>query len=139
MASTDSSDGVQETCARAYDRALDAWGQWLRQWQRTKSPRALHATLVCKRIAAEKFAAWRAELQMQRSARQIMRVARAELGLDQMLYKIRRDERAFKQTPPHVVAPNAMRSERDLETDDLAEALAAEPFPAMRGGAFHGR
>jgi hypothetical protein len=43
--------------------------------QRAGNPRALHATLNCKQIASEKFAAWRAELQADRSARHAMRDA----------------------------------------------------------------
>ena len=95
MSSTDSVEGVQETCAQAYARALEAWGQWLRHWRRTGAPRALHATLVCKQIASEKFAAWRAELLADRSARQAVRATRTALALDQTLGQIRRDEQAL--------------------------------------------
>ena len=59
MSSTDLVEGMLETRAQAYARALEAWGQWLRQWRRTGAPRALHATLICKEIASERFAAWR--------------------------------------------------------------------------------
>jgi hypothetical protein len=82
MSSTGSVGGVQETRAQAYARALEVWGQWLRQWRRTGTPRALHATLACKQIASERFAAWRAELRADRSARQSMRAARTELVLE---------------------------------------------------------
>ena len=95
MSSTDSVDGVQETRAHAYARALEAWGQWLRQWRRTGAPRALHATLVCKKIASERFAAWRAELRSDRLARQSMRAARAERLLDRMLVQGGRDEQVI--------------------------------------------
>ena len=96
MSSTDSVGGVQETRAQAYARALEVWGQWLRQWRRTGAPRALHAALTCKQISSERFAAWRAELRADRSARQSMRVARTERALDQMLVQIRRDEEAIE-------------------------------------------
>jgi hypothetical protein len=85
MTSTDSVDGSPETCAQAYARALDVWGQWLRQWRRTGAPRSLQATLICKQIASEKFGAWKAELRTGRSSRQAMRAARTELSLDKML------------------------------------------------------
>ena len=62
MSTTNSVEGEQETRAQAHARALVVWGQWLQHWRRTGVPRALHATLVCKQIAAERFAAWRAEL-----------------------------------------------------------------------------
>ena len=96
MSSTRALDGAQETRAQAYARALEVWAQWLRQWRRTKAPLALHATLICKQIAAEKFAARRTELQADRSARHAMRDARTELALDQMLAQNRRDERASR-------------------------------------------
>jgi hypothetical protein len=113
MSSTGSVGGVQETRAQAYARALDVWGQWLRQWRRTGAPRALHAALTCKQIASERLAAWRAELRADRSARQSMRVARTERALDQMLVQIRRDEEAIE-------------SARDLTPDDMAGALAVD-------------
>ena len=58
MSSTGSVGGVQETRAQAYARALEVWGQWLRQWRRTGTPRALHATLACKR-GGDRVGAWR--------------------------------------------------------------------------------
>jgi hypothetical protein len=122
MSSTDAVDGVQETDAQPYARALEVWGQWLRQWQRTKTPRALHATLICKQIAAEKFAGWRAELRADRSARHAMRAVRTELALDQTLAQIRRDEQAIKASG-------------GLASGELAEVLADDP----KGHAFHGR
>ncbi len=94
MTSTDPIDRGQATCAQAYARALDVWGQWLRQWRRTGAPRALQTTLICKQIASEKFGVWKAELRTGRSSRQAMRAARTELSLDKMLHQIRRDERA---------------------------------------------
>jgi hypothetical protein len=121
MSSTDSVDGAQETRAQAYARALEAWGQWLRHWRRTGAPRALHATLVCKQIASEKFAAWRAELRADRSARHAMRAARNELALDQMLAQIRREEQAIKSS--------------GLASDELAKVLADDPD----GSALDGR
>ena len=91
------------------------WGQWLRQWRCTKAPRALHATLIiCKQIAAEKIAAWPAELQADRSARHAMRDARTELALDQMLAQNRCDEPASRSA------------------GELAESLVDDP------DAFHG-
>ena len=128
MSSTDSVGGVQETRAQAYARALEVWGQWLRQWRRTGAPRALHAALTCKQISSERFAAWRAELRADRSARQSMRVARTERALDQMLVQIRRDEEAIE-------------SARGLAADDMALALTVDQEvsgshsarPAFRG------
>ena len=99
MSSTDSVEGVQETRAQAYARALEVWGQWLRHWRRTGAPRALHATLICKEIASERFAAWRAELRAERSARQSIRIARTERDLQQtaksplQMHGIRGDQR----------------------------------------------
>jgi hypothetical protein len=122
MSSTDAVDGVQETRAQAYARALEVWGQWLRQWRRTWGPRALHATLASKQIAAEKFAAWRAELQADRSARHAMRAVRTELALDQTLAQIRRDEQAIK-------------SSGSFASGELAAVLADDP----EARAFHGR
>jgi hypothetical protein len=93
MSTTDSVEGARETQAHA--RALAVWGQWLRHWRRTGAPRALHATLVCKKIASERFAAWRAELRSDRLARQSMRAARAERLLDRMLVQGGRDEQVI--------------------------------------------
>jgi hypothetical protein len=120
MSSTDSVGGVQETRAQAYARALEVWGQWLRQWRRTGAPRALHATLACKQIATERFAAWRAELRADRSARQSMRAARSELVLDQMLVQIRRDEEASELA-------------RGLAADNLARVFANDQMVPSRG------
>jgi hypothetical protein len=94
MTSNDALDRGQETCAQAYARALDVWGQWLRQWRRTGAPRALQTALICKQIASEKFDVWKAELRTDRSSRQAMRAARTGLSSDKMLHQIRRDERA---------------------------------------------
>ncbi len=122
MSSADSVGGVQETRAQSYARALDVWGQWLRQWRRTGAPRALHAALTCKQIAAERFAAWRAELQADRSARQSMRVARTERALDQMLVQITHDEEAIEAA-------------RGLPSDHLAGALEVDQeVPRSRSG-----
>jgi hypothetical protein len=129
MSSTGSVGGVQETRAQAYARALEVWGQWLRQWRRTGAPRALHATLACKQIAAERFAAWRAELRADRSVRQSMRAARSELVLDQMLVQIRRDEEASELA-------------RGLAADNLAGMLANNrevPSGSRARSAFLGR
>jgi hypothetical protein len=60
-------------------------------------------------IAAERFAAWRAELRAERSARQSIRIARTERDLEQMLVHAKRDEQAILAT-------------RGLT--DLADALA---------------
>jgi hypothetical protein len=95
MSTTDSVEGARETHAQAHARALAVWGQWLRHWRRTGAPRALHATLVCKKIASERFAAWRAELRSDRLARQSMRAARAERLLDRMLVQGGRDEQVI--------------------------------------------
>jgi hypothetical protein len=92
MSSTDSVEGVQETRAQAYARALEVWGQWQRHWRRTGAPRALRASLICKQIASERFAAWRAELRTERLARQSIRAARTERVLDRMLVHISHGE-----------------------------------------------
>jgi hypothetical protein len=137
-------NGVRETRAQAYGRALEVWGQWLRHWRRTGAPRALHATLICKQIAAEKFAAWRAELRADRSARHAMRAARNELALDQMLAQIRRDEQALDHAQQHALAPEAIRW-RGIAVDEPAETLVAGPMVmpcnhwATQSGAYHGR
>ena len=145
MSSTDSIGGVQETRAQAYARALEVWGQWLRQWRRTGAPRALHATLACKQIASERFASWRAELRADRSARQSMRAARTELALDQMLVQIRRDEEAVELARGLAVdnlagmlvdeleAPSRSRRPKpvSLRRDDRAETLIL-PVPEER-------
>jgi hypothetical protein len=47
MTSNDALDRGQETCAQAYARSLDVWGQWLRQWRRTGAPHALQTDLIC--------------------------------------------------------------------------------------------
>ena len=144
MSSTDSVDGVQETRAQAYARALEAWGQWLRQWRRTGAPRALHATLICKQIASEKFAAWRAELRADRSARHAMRATRNALAMDQMLAQIRHDEQALDHAQQRALAPEAIRW-RGIAADEPPEALVAEPGAMLRNhgatqsGAYHGR
>ena len=96
MSATDPIEGAQETRAQAHARALDVWGQWLQHWRHTGAPRALHAALVCKQIASERFAAWRAELRADRSARQSMRTARIERVLDQMLVQTGRDEQMIQ-------------------------------------------
>ena len=145
MFSTGPVDGVQGTRAQDYARALEAWGQWLQHWRRTGAPRALQATLVCKQIASEKFAAWRAELQADRSARHAMRAARTGLALDQMLAKIRRDEQALDRAQRRAAAPAAIRWSRGIATYEPAEALAADPaaMPRNHGetqsAASHGR
>ena len=52
MSSIDLVEG-QETRAQAYTRALEAWGQWLRQMAAHRGATRVHATLICKEIAAE--------------------------------------------------------------------------------------
>ena len=96
MSISDSVEGTQETRAQGHARALIVWGQWLQHRRRTGAPRALHATLVCKQIASERFAAWRAELRSDRLARRSMRAARSELVLDQMLVQSGCDERVIQ-------------------------------------------
>jgi hypothetical protein len=96
MSTTNSVEGERETRAQAHARALVVWGQWLQHWRRTGAPRALHATLVCKQIAAERFAAWRAELRSDRLARRSMRAARTERVVDQMLVQGGRDEQVIQ-------------------------------------------
>jgi hypothetical protein len=96
MSTTNSVEGEQETRAQAHARALVVWGQWLQHWRHTGAPRALHATLVCKQIAAERFAAWRAELRSDRLARRSMRAARTERVLDRMLVQGGRDEQVIR-------------------------------------------
>jgi hypothetical protein len=131
-------DEVQETRAQAYARALEAWGQWLRHWRRTGAPRALHTTLICKEIAAERFAAWRAELRAERSARQSIRIARTERDLEQMLVHAKRDEQA-------ILATRGLTDLADALTDDGGrahsigrgqgrEADLSEPPTARAGG-----
>lgn len=105
MSTTDSVEGARETRAQAHARALEVWGQWLRDWRRTGAPRALHATLVCRQIAAERFAAWRAELRSDRLARRSMRAARTERVLEQMLVQTGRDERVIRSAANSAEAP----------------------------------
>jgi hypothetical protein len=134
MSSTDSVEGVQDTHAQAYARALEVWGQWLRHWRRTGAPRALHATLICREIAGEKLAAWKDELGAHRSVRQAIRAAQAELALDQKLAQIRRDEQALDPVQRRAIAHEATRWSRGIAMDELAEALVAEPVaPQPRG------
>ena len=104
MSTIDSVEGAQETCAQAHARALEVWGQWLRHWQRTGAPRALQASLVCKQIASERFAAWRAELRSDRLVRRSMRAARTERVLEQTLVLTGRDEPAIRSVASSVEA-----------------------------------
>jgi hypothetical protein len=83
----------------------------LKQWRRTGAPRALHTSLICKQIASERFADWRAELRADRLARRSMRAARAERVLHRML---------------------AVPSARDHAADEL---VVARDDP--EAGAFH--
>jgi hypothetical protein len=90
---------MQETSSQAYGRALSVWGQWLRQYRRTRAPRALQTALVCSEIAAEKLVVWRAELKLNRSAGRAAREEQAErhaLALDAVLREIRDDERVLR-------------------------------------------
>lgn len=89
---------MQTPSLQAYARALQIWGQWLRQWCLTRDPRALRTTLACKLIAAEKLAIWQAELALRRSvwAARAERAAREEFSLHKLLRQIRRDERVLR-------------------------------------------
>jgi hypothetical protein len=111
---------MQETPAQAYGRALVVWGQWLRQWRLTRSPRALLTALICEQIAAEKLADWHGDLKLNRSAiraARAERAAREELCLHKIMRQIRRDERELRAT--QMAAPEDMaRWARDL-ADEL--------------------
>lgn len=64
-----------------------------------RSSRALQTALICERIAAEKFAVWRAELRLSRSAvlaARRERAVRTALGLDKIERQTRRDERVLR-------------------------------------------
>jgi hypothetical protein len=89
---------MQTPSLQAYARALQIWGQWLRQWCLTRDPRALRTTLACKLIAAEKLAIWQAESALCRSvwAARAERAAREEFSLHKLLRQIRRDERVLR-------------------------------------------
>lgn len=121
---------MQKTPAQAYGHALAVWGQWLRQWRLTRSPRALHTALICEQIAAEKLADWHGELKLNRSAiraARAERAAREELSLHKIMRQIRRDERELRAT--QMAAPeNMARWARDLadEADPVAASLNLE-------------
>ena len=87
-----------ETSAQAYGRALTVWGQWLRQYRHTRTPRALQTALTCREIAAEKLVIWHADLKLIQSAMQTERaerVARTELSLDEIRREIESEERVL--------------------------------------------
>jgi hypothetical protein len=91
--------------AVAYARALAVWGQWLGHWRNTRDDRAFRTALACKAIALEKQAAWKAELNLKRSAMAAAREERAvrsELGLHRMLRELKRQERDLVHFAVHL-------------------------------------
>jgi hypothetical protein len=116
--------------AQAYGRALTVWGQWLRQYRHTRSPRALQTALACREIAAEKLGIWHADLKSIHSVLQAdraERVARSELFLDQIRQEIRSDEQMLREAG---LAPSEAMSQwsgRRVKDDlDTAQAEVAD-------------
>jgi hypothetical protein len=91
-------DPAHSTAAEDYGRALAVWGQWLRQWRRTRDPRALRTALACKRIAVERLAVWQAELRLNRSVRSARteRAVREQLSVHRIMRQIRHDEKELR-------------------------------------------
>jgi hypothetical protein len=81
--------------AQAYGRAVEAWGQWLHHWRRTRDGRALRTALACEWIAKERFAVWQAELKVNHSVwgAHAERAAREQLAVHKVMRQIRRDQR----------------------------------------------
>lgn len=92
---------AMQTSEHAYGRALAVWGQWLRLYRDTRTPRALQVALICREIAAEKLAIWHADLKSIQSALQAdraERAARSELSLDKIRQEFQSDERMLRET-----------------------------------------
>jgi len=86
---------MEQSSAQTYARALSVWGQWLRQWCRTRDGRVLRTALACEGIAKEKYSIWQAELKSSQSVwvARAERAARKEFAVAEIMRQIRRDKR----------------------------------------------
>ena len=139
MSSTNSVEGMQETRAQAYARALEAWANGYGNGGAPGRHARFMPPSFCKEIASERFAAWRAELRAERFARQSMRIARTESDLEQMLVHTRRDEQAILATrAASAIWPTRWRTTggraHSIGRGQGREADPSEPPTASAGG-----
>jgi len=115
---------MEQSSAQTYARALSVWGQWLRQWSRTRDGRALRTALACERIAKEKYSIWQAEVKSSQSvwAAQAERAARKEFAVAEIMRQIRRDKRLL-----HAEIIAAVQLADARSTDEPGNASENDP------------
>ena len=123
---------MKDPTAIAYARALAVWAQWLSHWRLTREPRHLRTALACRQVAAEKLAAWHAELRLSRSALLAARVTRTARAVDRTLRAIRHDQQVLfaTQSASEEATPEDQPDERLVA--DAAVKLLGNSQPLSR-------